>query len=226
MIKLRVTILCIIIFFSTSLYAKPFSASLCRNNDYICYIAKKGDTWEKLFPEEDLRDLIMRINRINIKLYPGLKIAIPRSDDTNPMAYSPLPRQIHPPGDKVILVSMSDLAFGAYDEGGILEHWGPISGGKEYCSDINQDCRTPAGKFEIYAKGNLKCASTKYPVGKGGAPMPYCMFFKGGFALHGSYAVPGYNDSHGCIRMFIEDAQWLNQNFLIGKKNTTVIIVR
>ncbi len=49
--------------------------------------------------------------------------------------------------------------------------------------------------------------------------MPYCMFFHGGYALHGSYELPGYNASHGCVRMYKADAEWLNQSFLrIGSK--------
>jgi len=33
------------------------------------------------------------------------------------------------------------------------------------------------------------------------------MFFHGGFALHGSPSVPGYNASHGCVRLFDDDAE-------------------
>ncbi len=44
--------------------------------------------------------------------------------------------------------------------------------------------------------------------------MPYCMHFSGGYALHGSPTVPGYNASHGCVRLFTEDAKWLNQHFV------------
>lgn len=52
--------------------------------------------------------------------------------------------------------------------------------------------------------------------------MPYCMFFKGGYAIHAS-DVPGYNASHGCVRVFYEDAEWLNREFAdIG----TSVIVR
>ena len=65
----------------------------------------------------------------------------------------------------------------------------------------------------IYNKGGAGCASSKFPVGRGGAPMPYCMFFHGGYALHGSYEVPGYHASHGCIRLFVDDAAWLNEEF-------------
>ena len=44
--------------------------------------------------------------------------------------------------------------------------------------------------------------------------MPYCMFFHGGYALHGSNFVPDYNASHGCVRMSPDDAQWLNEDFV------------
>jgi hypothetical protein len=49
------------------------------------------------------------------------------------------------------------------------------------------------------------------------------MFFKGGFAMHGSRGVPGYNASHGCVRMFVDDAQWLNKDF--ADVGTQVIIL-
>jgi lipoprotein-anchoring transpeptidase ErfK/SrfK len=62
----------------------------------------------------------------------------------------------------------------------------------------------------------------------GGAPMPYCMHFYRGYALHGSTTVPGYRASHGCIRMFIEDARWLNEEFIdlpySNQKGTKVVI--
>ena len=53
--------------------------------------------------------------------------------------------------------------------------------------------------------------------------MPYCMFFHGGYALHGSYEVPNYNASHGCLRVVPSAAAWLSRNFV---KVGTAIIVR
>ncbi len=54
--------------------------------------------------------------------------------------------------------------------------------------------------------------------------MPYCMYFHKGFALHGSDDIPGYRASHGCVRMFIEDAKWLNQEFVeVGNDKTQLI---
>lgn len=199
-------------------------AKICNDSEFTCYKVKKGDTWQNLFTDETQRDLIMRINRMNIKLQPGMTIAIPKSDEKLLLDYSPFAQEIDPPGKKTIIVSISDLAFGAYNPDGTLEHWGPISAAKGYCPDTGKACRTATGKFSIYEKRGAGCFSTKFPIGRGGAPMPYCMFFHKGFALHGSYIVPGYNDSHGCVRLFVSDAKWLNQEFTQGAGGVTVIV--
>ncbi|MHB1947641.1 MAG: L,D-transpeptidase [Gammaproteobacteria bacterium] len=219
-----VIIAVLLAFSSISAYAKGFGASLCHHQGYQCYVTKRGDSWEKLFPDEEKRDLVMRINRMNTDLYSGLKIAIPTSEDGNPMDYSPFPKTIDPPGEKTIFVSIHNLAFGAYDSDGTLLYWGPISSAKGYCPDIGHGCHTPTGKFKIQYKEDESCVSTKFPVGRGGAPMPYCMYFHGGFALHGSYEVPGYNDSHGCVRMFVNDARWLNEEFTDDEPHARVVI--
>lgn len=205
--------------------SKSFGVKLCENSSqYTCYTVKKKETWKKLFPDSAMRDLVMRINRMNTKLHAGLVIAIPANGDTDPLNYSPLPVIIDPPGKKTIIVSLQSLAFGAYNSDGQLQYWGPVSGGRGYCPDINRRCHTSIGKFSIYHKLGAGCVSSKYPVGRGGAPMPYCMFFNGGYALHGSYDVPGYNASHGCVRLFVNDAKWLNQVFTAGQGSVTVLI--
>ncbi len=113
-----------------------------------------------------------------------------------------------------INVDLHRDTWSAYDDSGELVRSGPVSGGKNYCPDIHRGCRTVTGTFTIYSKQGAGCRSTRFPVGRGGAPMPYCMFFHGGYALHGSYEVPGYNASHGCVRMHPEDAMWLNEDFV------------
>ncbi|WP_165474684.1 L,D-transpeptidase [Legionella nagasakiensis] len=96
---------------------------------------------------------------------------------------------------------------------------GKGSGGSHYCRDIKRSCRTPSGTYRIISKRGASCRSSRYPVGKGGAPMPYCMFFSKYYAIHGSPDVPNHNASHGCIRVKPSDARWLNQNFMnIGSK--------
>ena len=52
--------------------------------------------------------------------------------------------------------------------------------------------------------------------------MPYCMYFHGGQALHGSYEVVNGNISHGCVRLHVNDARWLRFNF--AEPGTKVII--
>jgi lipoprotein-anchoring transpeptidase ErfK/SrfK len=96
---------------------------------------------------------------------------------------------------------------------------GRASGGSGYCKDIGRSCRTPSGTYSILSKGGSECRSSIYPLGKGGAKMPYCMFFSKNYAIHGSYELPNYNASHGCIRISPSDARWLNHEFLnIGSK--------
>ncbi|MDX1902158.1 MAG: L,D-transpeptidase [Gammaproteobacteria bacterium] len=208
--------------------AGTISRMLCKqSSQYKCYTVKAHDSWESLFSNSGLRDLVMRINRINIPLYRGQQIAIPVNQYYSDLLdHSPLPRQIDPPHRKLIYVSINPavLAWGAYNSAGNLVAWGPAVGGRGWCPDINRGCHTRTGNFTIYSKQGAGCVSTKFPVPRGGAPMPYCMFFNGGFALHGSYQVPGYNASHGCVRLFVPDAKWLNQEFVGGERNVAVVI--
>ncbi|HRE32591.1 MAG TPA: L,D-transpeptidase, partial [Candidatus Berkiella sp.] len=90
-------------------------------------------------------------------------------------------------------INLSHGTWAAYDSQGELVNSGRVSGGRSYCSDINKKCKTATGTFKIYEKRGASCKSKIFPVGKGGAPMPYCMFFHQGFAMHGSNAVPNYN---------------------------------
>lgn len=227
MIIISILLSFFVFLFSSIVNAESYGAKICANDSvFFCYKVKRGDNWDKLFADTGKRDLIMRINRMNTRLHSGMKIAIPHNldGDQNPLDYSPLSKHINPPGEKIIVVSLNRQAFGAYDPDGTLAYWGPVSSARGYCPDIHHGCHTPTGTFAIYDKGGSGCVSTKFPVGRGGAPMPYCMYFHGGFALHGSYEVPGYNASHGCVRMFVNDARWLNQDFTEGENHVLVII--
>lgn len=213
----------LLLLFSHTLFAQ-YGAKLCKKDpNYACHKVKRGETWKSLFPNDEFRSTVMRINRMNTKLYTGLTIAIPKTTNISVMDVSPFRKQIEAPGEKVIFVSISKLAWGAYDPDGTLVKWGPVSTAKGYCPDVGRGCRTATGEFAVYHKGGSGCASTRYPVGRGGAPMPYCMFFHGNYAMHGSHDVPGYNDSHGCVRMFVDDAKWLNEEF-VGKERVPVVV--
>lgn len=201
--------------------AGSFGKNYCNDERFTCHKVKGGETWDKLFPNLDQRDLVMRLNRINIQLRPGMVIAIPKNiEKVGIIDVAPFEAKLEPTGEKKILVDLNKLAWGAYDEQGHLIHWGPASGGKGYCPDVGERCRTVSGNFKIQRKQPAQCVSSKFPIEwDGGAPMPYCMHFFEGYALHGSYEVPGYNASHGCVRLFINDARWLNEEFVkVGTK--------
>lgn len=187
-----------------------FGKTICNNAElYDCYKVKKGETWESIFPDAEHRTHVKKINRMNIQVRPGLIIAVPKDTSIETeefLKYSPLPQKIDGNGEEVVKVDLSDFAWAAYDPDGTLVKWGPISGGKSYS--------TITGTFTFYRKQGRGCVSSKYPIPRGGAPMPYCMHFKGGYAMHGSPTVPGFHASHGCVRLFTDDAQWLNQNFV------------
>lgn len=113
------------------------------------------------------------------------------------------------------------LTWKAVHNGKVIKS-GKAIGGSHYCKDIGRSCRTPTGTFQVISKGGPDCRSSRYPVGKGGAKMPYCMFFSKLYAVHGSYEMPNYNASHGCIRVYPSAARWLSQNFMhVG---TTVVV--
>lgn len=206
---------------------KHYGYALCDAPGFTCRKLKNRDTWKKLFPNEKYRDMVMRLNRTNLPLFTRKWIVIP--DNIETLDYndlSPLALKYDTTGEPTILVSLSLLAFAAYNKEGELILWGPISAGKDYCADTKASCKTATGTFRVKRKSDEECISGQFPVvsksKRGGAPMPYCTFFFRGIAFHAS-TLPGYNGSHGCVRLFLEDAQWLNENFF--KIGTKVVVV-
>lgn len=224
------------IFFSAQAADKPlyYGTGLCQYPQFECIKIKRGQSWKNLFPDEEQRDIVQRINRNYNYLWAGKTIAVPKElDKSTMMDFSPFPLRIEPEEpEKQIIVDQDKLAWGAYDEDGHLVRWGPISSGSDKCSDNSSPtCRTKTGIFRIFSKENQHCKSNVFPLGTGGAKMPYCMYFHKGLALHGSNDLPGHRASHGCIRMFTDDAEWLNKEFveLSNERNHflgTKVIVR
>lgn len=217
----------------TSWSSKRYGETLCNSSDYSCITVKTGEDWENLFPNPQERDIVKRVNRMNIHLQPGMILAIPKNIDRLTIYdVAPFPRYVEATGTKTIFVNQKELAWGAYDENGELVWWGPLSSGTGKCPEELGGCKTPTGEFRIIRKQDIECISTAFPIRangmSGGAVMPFCMHFLRGYALHGSYQVPGYRDSHGCVRLFIEDAQWLNEEFIDlpgeGAVGTRVVI--
>lgn len=199
-----------------NVYAGGYGQTLCKLPQYNCVKIQGRQSWGSMFPDSEVRMMVRKVNRMNTPLHSGMIIAVPKNINTvKLMDLAPFPSKIAPSDSNSVQVNLSKLAWGAYDSSGKLVNWGPVSGGKGYCPDIHSGCHTPTGNFTVYDRQGSGCISHVFPVAThGGAPMPYCMHFHGGYALHGSPTVPGFNASHGCVRMFVEDAEWLNHEFV------------
>lgn len=127
--------------------------------------------------------------------------------------------------EKVVVVDPRVHVWGAYGSDGNLIRAGLASAGSDWCSDLGRPCHTTVGSFRIFSLGSPNCKSSRFPIPRGGAPMPYCMYFHNSEALHGSpegEVVEG-NVSHGCVRVHVQDAEWIRYNFA---SNGTKIIVK
>jgi lipoprotein-anchoring transpeptidase ErfK/SrfK len=83
---------------------------------------------------------------------------------------------------------------------------------------------TPIGRYQVQWT-HPKWYSRKYEM----APMPWSVFFHGGFAVHGTSAVNrlGRPASHGCVRLAPKNAKLFYQLVRAsGNENTVVSIVR
>ncbi len=138
-------------------------------------------------------------------------------------SYSSLPTHIAAQGERVFIFSPRLLRWAAYDAQGYQVASGKANGGASYCPELGKPCLTPRGAFRVQRKGTIDCVSSRFPLGTGGAPMPYCMHFGGGFAIHGSPYISNRNTSHGCIRVHTAAAKWLHSYFM--QRGTKVIVL-
>jgi lipoprotein-anchoring transpeptidase ErfK/SrfK len=115
----------------------------------------------------------------------------------------------------VFIFDPQHFVWAVYNKNGRRVGFGKASGGGDYCKDINKPCRTVEGEFTVFRKEDADCTSKTFPIDEGGgAPMPHCMFFYKGYAIHGSNHVTSTNKSHGCIRVTPKAAEWINTNYI------------
>ena len=91
-------------------------------------------------------------------------------------------------------------------------------------STARRGYRTPRGSYRPYLL-KRRHYSTIYH----GSPMPYSIFFRKGYAIHGSYETRnlGRRASHGCVRLHPSNAAKLYS--LVrrhGARNTRILITR
>jgi lipoprotein-anchoring transpeptidase ErfK/SrfK len=108
-----------------------------------------------------------------------------------------------------------------YESGALVDSFSVSTGNKRYPTpDINMRPNGPTF---------VKYTSRKYPEGnyKGLGNMPYAIFIKDGYAIHGTtpgnFLKLGHSASHGCVRLHPDDAKKLYElvNFH-GLQNTWV----
>ena len=83
---------------------------------------------------------------------------------------------------------------------------------------------TPTGNYSAKSL-DIDHRSRKYH----NSPMPYSVFFKGGYAVHGTYEVRnlGRPASHGCIRLHPENAAtFFSLVRSVGLSNTRIVITQ
>ena len=126
--------------------------------------------------------------------------------------------------EKTIVVDPRLHVWAAYNSNGDIVNSGLASAGSSWCSDLGKPCHTSTGTFRIQSLGGPDCVSSLFPLGIGGSPMPYCMFFHDGQALHGvpPNEIGEGNYSHGCVRLHVSDAEWIRFNF--AETGTKIII--
>lgn len=203
-----------------------YGTSLCHDPEYKCVRVRPGKKWYRMYPDEQERDIVMRLNRTNMALEYRRWLLVPRNlKSAHYMDLSPLPHHMDTEGRKLLYINLSKFAFAAYDSAGNMIYWGPASGGRQWCNESNEDCTTKTGAFRVFNKKGEGCVSSTYPISTaGGSPMPYCMYYFRGYTIHGSTMRGFVNASHGCIRLFYDDAKWLNQSFV--HYGTRVIVRR
>src|SRR3990167_7031716 len=81
-----------------------YGAGLCAKPNYKCIKVQRNESWQKLFPNEEQRDLVQRLNRSDTYLYSGKVLAVPANlDKVNLFDVSPFPLKIKAPNEKLIM---------------------------------------------------------------------------------------------------------------------------
>lgn len=114
----------------------------------------------------------------------------------------------------IVSIDLSDQVMVVSRSGRPLFNW-PVS-------TARRGYRTPLGTFHPYRLERV-WYSTKYDY----APMPYSVFFLGGYAIHGTTDIAdlGRPVSHGCVRLRPDNARKLFGLIrTIGMKATAIVI--
>jgi len=154
----------------------------------------------KLEKDNDTLNALMFINRIDgwqLKKLDTIIFPDTISSDIN--LYAPFPKKMEELKDvkKILFISHYVQAFVVYENGELIK-WGPVNLGTKIKP-------TPTGLFAV----NWKAKRTISTINPSWILDWYCNIdnFEG-IGMH-QYAMPGYPASHGCARMYRDDANWI-----------------
>lgn len=113
-----------------------------------------------------------------------------------------------------VRISKSSQTMNVYVRGSHAYSW-PVSTGRRGYS-------TPTGSYTAKWLSRHHRSRKYY-----NSPMPYAIFFRGGYAIHGSYEVRnlGRPASHGCIRLHPAHASRLFRLVQAHGKSATRIVI-
>lgn len=144
-------------------------------------------------------DELLKLNRIDLRhARQGDSLVVPVSPE-DWLALSPYPskwKEIEHQ-HKLILVSLRLQAWAAYEEGRLVR-WGPVSTGREasptlvglYHTNWRQQERRSTFNEEWQLKWYINLHN------------------RNGISFH-QYDLPGYPDSHACVRLAADDSEWI-----------------
>ena len=145
---------------------------------------------------------VARFNRLDPRfVYAGTRLRVPDLPPGTP--YVPLPQEYAPAAadERSILIVLDRQFLGAYEHGRLVASY-PVSSGRD-------DHPTPTGTRFRVTRMDADHKSSVYPEPDGGWPMPWALrFHRSEYWIHGGELV-GRPASHGCVRMFPEDAERL-----------------
>lgn len=124
--------------------------------------------------------------------------------------------EAHAAARLVAKVDISQQTMTVIKNGRVIRRW-PVSTGR-------RPYRTPIGSFRP-TRMHVYWESRKYYR----SPMPHSIFFRGGYAIHGTNEVKrlGRPASHGCIRLHRAHARELFRLVKrIGRSRTRIIVQR
>lgn len=119
-------------------------------------------------------------------------------------------------GNLVARIDISSQTMTVSRNGRVVDRWKVSTAGKGY--------RTPIGRYKP-TRMHRMWYSRKYD----NSPMPHSIFFKGGYAIHGTDSIKrlGRPASHGCIRLHPSNAAALYSMVrAVGPGNTSIVITR